>query len=258
MPFNIGTSMEQLSGTTAYVRTVELGGMRIPMELQYPESEAAFSGWLADGPASGEPVSMTEADWALWRAMGKERNAAGEVNILPMRVSERLMEHDRFILHSAAFRWRDRAWLICAGSGVGKTTQLKTLLELYPDEIGVINGDRPIIEVREDDSVFVHPSPWNGKEDMHGAEGAPLGGIILLRRGEENAIDRISERQAAPAIYSSVFQCYESDGSIHRSAALAERMLKGTPSWLLTNKGVPDSTRLLYATLREEAERLDL
>ena len=106
--------------------------------------------------------------------------------------------------------------------------------------------------LREDGTVMVHPSPWNGKENMRGAAAAPLGGIILLQRGAENTIERVEPRRAAPFVYASVFQTYDSEAAIRRAGALAARLTEAVPIWQLTNRGVPDSTRLLYDTIREE------
>ena len=70
------------------------------------------------------------------------------------------------IFHSVSFVWRDRAWLLTAPSGVGKTTQFLNWQRLFPGEITMISGDMPVIEAREDGSVWAHPSAWNGKEKL--------------------------------------------------------------------------------------------
>ena len=37
---------------------------------------------------------------------------------------------------------------------------------MFPDEITMISGDMPVLERREDGTVWAHPSPWNGKEKI--------------------------------------------------------------------------------------------
>ena len=148
------------------------------------------------------------------------------------------------ILHAVALRWNDKAWLITARSGVGKSTQAKYLQELCPGEFGIICGDRPILEFREND-IIAHPSPWNGKENWHGAEKAPLGGVILLERGDENRIESLSPKEAAIPVYVQVIQNAVEAEKIHKSTALITRLLKNVPIWRLTTHQVPDSTRLL-------------
>lgn len=233
--------------------TVLLGGVPLRLELRYAESAAYFTRFRTDAAAPPPAAAMTEGDWALWRAMGRTDSAFGEFSMLPIRVSEALMAYDRFILHAAAFRFRDRAYLITAGSGVGKTTQLRHLLALHPGDTAVICGDRPVIELCADGGAVVHPSPWNGKEDMYGSGAAPLGGVIVLRRDDENAFTPIDARLAAPDVFASVFQSFETEGVIRRAAAAASRLLEGAAVYMLTSRDAPDSTRLMADALCREA-----
>ena len=241
---------------------VLLGGVPLWLRLRYAETAAYFDRFRTDAaapvsasPLSAAPVSaaMTDGDWALWRAMGHTDSAFGEFSMLPIRVSEALMAYDRFILHAAAFRLRGRAYLITAGSGVGKTTQLGHLLSLLPGDAAVICGDRPVIELCADGSAVVHPSPWNGKEDLYGADAAPLGGLIVLRRDGFNAFESIDAQRAAPYVFASVFQSCETEDSIRRAANAASRLLESAAVYRLTSRDVPDSTRLMADALCKEA-----
>ena len=93
--------------------------------------------------------------------------------------------------------------------------------------------------------IIVHPSPWNGKENWHSAEAAPLGGIILLERGENNRICSVSSREAAVQAFSQIIQTCVNEKTILQSAELATTLLTSVPIWKLTSYSVPDSTRLL-------------
>jgi len=53
-----------------------------------------------------------------------------------------------FLFRLAAVLYR--AWLLAGPSGVGKSTQIKSLQSLEPGAFGVICGDRPVLELRED------------------------------------------------------------------------------------------------------------
>ena len=73
--------------------------------------------------------------------------------------SDVLMTVDRCCLHGAAYVWKERAWILSAPSGTGKSTQYRNLTELYGQEICCINGDKPCLEFRADGSIMVHDSP---------------------------------------------------------------------------------------------------
>ena len=69
----------------------------------------------------------------------------------------------------------------------------------------MLNGDKPILEFREQE-IWVHPSPWKGKENMGQMLSAPLGGIILLEQSTENVWRSVSINDAVmPLFFQFVF-----------------------------------------------------
>lgn len=239
---------------TEYRYTGNFAGVSLRFGFRFPETAGHLAPYVTPDDTEGERVRVREGDWAQWRSIGGQEDAAGEYSVLSIPASEALMEQERFLFHAVAFRWRGRAWLICAGSGVGKSTQIKTLQKLYPGEFSVICGDRPILHCPDDGAVTVYPSPWNGKENWSGAQAAPLAGIILLRRGDENQVRPIKPKAAAARVFTSVFSSSETEGDIRRAAAFAERLLHAAPVWEMINLDVPDSTRLMYETILLESE----
>lgn len=236
-----------------YAYPVNLAGMQLTWTFRFSETAGYLRPWLGE-PLDVVPedaIRVTDEDFSAWNGLGISYSAVGEADLICQPTSEHWMP-DGCVFHAAAIRFRDRAFLIAAGSGVGKSTQVRTLQELYPGESGIISGDKPILRCREDGSVMVHPSPWNGKEGWRGADAAPLGGIFLLRRGEENSIEPISPAQASARVFLQIFQSYRSGESIRRAGEVTEKILKSAPTWLMTNKGVPDSTRLMYQTMIQE------
>ena len=208
----------------------------------------------ASEPASSELISLAPEDWKELAREGIEASAYIEYTVLTPYVSDALLPFDCVVLHAVALRWRGRAYLICAKSGVGKSTQARWLRELRPGEFGVICGDRPVLEFRQNPpvgavigrpSVLVHPSPWNGKENWHGAPAAPLAGLILLERGERNRLVSLRPREAALETYPHFLQSGRDEKNLCRVAELETRLLSAVPIWRLTTREVPASTELL-------------
>ncbi len=153
--------------------------------------------------------------------------------------------------HAVSFCWRERAWLLTAPSGTGKTTQFLNWQRLHPGEITMICGDMPVLEQRDDGTVWVHPSPWNGKEDLgdRNHPPMPLAGIVLLKRGPENAISRLSAADAIPTLFSQFILLPDTADEILGLASLTDAVLRTAPVWELTNRGDDASTELLRQTL---------
>ena len=229
--------------------SLSLAEIKVPVRFLFPDTAKLFREYCASEQPEQAGLFLSEEDWAWGKQIGFEKNPLAEYSLFTASISEYLLDYKRCVVHAVAFSHEGRGWLITAPSGVGKSTQIKTLQKLYPGEFSVICGDRPVLQLTDDDRVVVHPSPWNGKEDWYGAQAAPLEGIVCLRRGEENSLSILSSRQAAIPVFSAMIHNGSSEEKIHQVAAFETELLKRVPVWMLTNKGVPDSTELLYREL---------
>ena len=230
--------------------TTYLSGIELEYAFRFPDTVNYLGKSLVKTiEKSVLPIFVSDYDFEEWEKAGNHINAFAEYSLLHLPTSTYLLNYDRFIFHAVAFRWHDKAWLITALPGVGKSTQYRNLKKLYPEEISIINGDKPILELKEDGSFMVHPSPWNGKEHWCGAESAPLAGIICLRQGKENIIQRVTAKEVVSQIYIGIHHTYESEKTIQQAAKMASLLLKNYPVWMLTNLGDLDSSSLLYNTI---------
>ncbi len=252
-----------MSATHTYLHHSELAnGIGIDYAFEFEDTAKYMEAFLrkdVEVKSDEGCIYVGESEYADWKALGNTtRNAFAEYSLIGCRTSEYLMAYDRFVFHGVAIKWHGHAWLITGRPGIGKSTQYKNLSELYPDEIGIINGDKPIIELRDDNTAFVHPSPWNGKERWHGADGAPLAGIIFLKHGE-NSIAQVTPKDVASRTYFSIFQSFDTTDIIQRVATLTKRLLGTAPIWELTNRGDHASSELIYQVMKEwEDQHQDL
>ena len=128
---------------------LSLAGLTFSCALRYEQTAAYFpQPDPAARPVEGGALCLSEEDWSAYLADGMIPCANTEFSLLSAACSDALMAYDRLILHAVALHWADRAWLIAAPSGVGKSTQAKTLRALRPGTFGVICGDRPVLEFR--------------------------------------------------------------------------------------------------------------
>lgn len=155
-----------------------------------------------------------------------------------------LLPYKCCIIHAAAFKWKGYAWLMTGPSGAGKTTQYKNWKKTYPVDVEMICGDMPILEVEENKTITVHPSPWNGKERIKGNTKAPLGGIIILEQSNHDEIMRMRpEDSALPLLYQFAV-IPQTEQQIKIIAELENDILRQYPVWRLRNEGNDISVRL--------------
>ena len=143
-------------------------------------------------------------------------------------------------------------FVVAAPSGTGKSTHYCLWKLLCPDAVQIINGDKPIVYM-ENDQVFVTSSPWTGKENMSQRLTAKLGGIIFLEQAKTNEIRRLTVHESAGKVFSQfLFDC-NTEQEAKTACCIAEKMLK-TPVWLLKNRGDIESAKLCRKTLETYLE----
>lgn len=127
-----------------------------------------------------------------------------------------------YALHSASILYREKAWLFSGPSGMGKSTHTNLWKELY--HTPVLNGDLNLLSLT-DGSPVIYGIPWCGTSGIADTAAYPLGGIILLNRGEfdecqallpDKKILLTAQRLISPAWTCAMLQC-----SLDFMAALA-------------------------------------
>ena len=234
---------------------ISLAGITIPCKFQFTETASYFpEKYIKHSDNRVSAILIDANEWNILKSLDMIESPYSEASLMTAYLSEALTEYQRAIVHGVAIRWKGKAYLICANPGVGKSTQARFLQELRPGEFEIICGDRPVIQAQLTNNsgvdigkgeVIVHPSPWNGKENWHGAAAAPLGGLILLERGSQNKIKKISELEAILPMYTYFIQLNRDEEVIKRIARLETCLLRAAPIWKLTSFQVPASTRIL-------------
>ncbi len=232
---------------------IELAGVRLRMQLRFPQTARAFRDYLVEENCEGWDIRVEDGDTELFSLICPEGRFTplNEEYILMARASSFLLSRRRVMFHGVSFVWRGRAWLITALSGVGKTTQLRHWQRLYGEEIQIINGDKTVLELREDGSFWLHPSPWTGKEGDAGRDSGKLAGILLLRQEEENRICRLAPRDSVVPIYSQFLMLSDTEEETRLAGHLEDGLLRRMPVWRLDNVGDEASARLTHDTWME-------
>ena len=176
---------------TTDVFQANMAGRVVRFTFRDAQTRQFFRSWLRPCGEAADLIASPE-ELAAARALMRETDppAAVEFKALCGLTGRFLLRWDCCLFHAVAFLFQGRAWLLTAPSGTGKTTQFMNWRKLAASEILMISGDIPVLELRED-GIWVHPSPWNGKEAIGSLHSAPLGGIVLLEQGKENRIGRL-------------------------------------------------------------------
>lgn len=249
---------------TERIYETEYAGHPVRYRFLSPFCRYWFGSWVRRVEAEDCDVAVTPRRLAYARELMEEEmrrrdlssdglsDAYVEFRTLTELSSHPLIRSGCCFIHAASFLWRGRAWLLSGPSGVGKSTQFLNWQRCFPGELTVICGDMPVLERREDGTIWVHPSPWNGKERLgsKASPSAPLGGLVLLEQGPDNHIVSLPARDAIPALFSQFILRPDTEEEILGLTSLIDALLRAVPVWKLINRGDDASTELLRQTLK--------
>ena len=235
---------------------LNLAEIPLTCKLQFPETAAYFKAFLSESPSQNTPIFIPDklAEKYLHECSSTALTAADEYHLLHLVISNALLPYHRCIFHGMAFLWKEKAWLLTAPSGTGKTTQFRRWRSLYQNEVRILNGDKPILEFMADGQILVHPSPWKGKERWGSMLKAPLAGIIYLEQGKNNIITRLTPQEAVIPIYKQFLYLPEKEEHIRAVCRLEDALLRNIPVWKLVNLGDLDSAQLTHDVLLKYLE----
>lgn len=97
--------------------------------------------------------------------------------------------HGLTALHASAVETKGSAVLFSAPSGTGKSTQARLWKENIA-KCNIINDDKPLLEVSEQ-GVFVHGTPWSGKDVLNKNKRVPVKAIVFVEQAAHNAVGEL-------------------------------------------------------------------
>ena len=158
-----------------------------------------------------------------------------------------LLDYDGMLLHSSAVVMEGRAYLFSAPCGTGKSTHTKLWLQVFGDKAKILNDDKPALRM-EDGSFYAYGTPWSGKHDASLNIRVPVGGICILRRGEENRIEPYS---GTMAIFDILSQTARSKSPVmtEKLLTLLDRLLEKVPVWKLECNMDPAAALVSYTAM---------
>ena len=139
------------------------------------------------------------------RPVGDFDDGNYECSCVCRMLAEKLLQYSTLLMHGAAVSFREEGVIFTAKSGTGKTTHISRWKEAFPDQVTVINGDKPFVEVAGD-KVMVYGSPWCGKEGENKNRAVRLKAICLIEQAENNSIENISYEEAFPMLLQQTYR----------------------------------------------------
>lgn len=206
--------------------TVEISQSDIEFERKKSESEFAFEG-------------LKMPDFS---------DAELETTAVYRKIAEIMPTYDTIVFHGSVIAVDGEAYLFTAKSGTGKSTHTMLWRELFGERAVMVNDDKPLLKITEN-GVIAYGSPYNGKHHLGCNMSAPLKGICILHRGQENTISQISKSQAYAMLMQQVYR--PKDGAqLAKVLKLIDRLSQNTGLFELHCNMDPEAAKVAFEGMK--------
>ena len=139
----------------------------------------------------------------------KHTHASAENLAIYRKIVDEAINYDTILMHGAVIAENNDAYMFSAPSGTGKTTHIKLWLE-NNDKAFVVNGDKPLIRII-DNKAYACGTPWSGSEGMNTNIMVELKSIVIMRRGDDNHIEKMNFLKAYPYLLQQTHMSKDAD-----------------------------------------------
>ncbi len=137
------------------------------------------------------------------------------------------------VLHASAIAYNGQGVAFSAPSGTGKSTHAALWRERFGDAVTAVNDDKPAIRF-DGEQAMLYGTPWSGKTAQNHNIAVPLRAIVVIERGEKNAIRRLDTVEAMFHLTTQINRPYYDEALGLRTLDFTERLLGAVPVYCLT------------------------
>ena len=228
---------------------IELAGVRIRIENQYPYIEQQCRSYLCTGDNYAFSVSVSADEILEEQKHGNFSGGYCESICAYRHICEILPSHNVFLMHSSVIVADGYAYAFTAKSGVGKSTHTSLWLKNVPGS-RVLNGDKPLYRLESDGSLTVFGTPWNGKEGWGENSSAPLAAVCFIERGIENSIRRATEDECINRLMHQLY-LRGSRTSVAQQLVLMDALVRAVPYYVLACNVSDEAALLSWSTMKK-------
>ncbi len=183
---------------------IKMADLNIKIENKFPYIEQMCKDYIVPDGEVDFSVSVTEEEMKREETEGGTYLGYLESLAVYRKIAEEIINRDGFLLHGVILKTEEQGVALCARSGTGKSTHASLWLRLLGDKCTIINGDKPLIRIKDGKAV-AYGTPWCGKERIHKNDSVVLRGVCFIQRGKTNEIEEIPKNQVFPHLTTQIY-----------------------------------------------------
>lgn len=183
------------------------------MPQKYEETAPWYEEYITDEPLSLDvPLTYRQESVDYFVREGLDITPPIAENMVLCNVFNRMLlrSFNGSYIHSSAIKFKNKAYLFSASSGVGKSTLTKRFCRLYPEDTKIINDDKPSFRLI-DGKCIIYGTPFAGGTSIQCNDKAELGAIVFIERAEKDKLVRLTSQEVMPLLFSQVPRKYNSE-----------------------------------------------
>lgn len=196
-----------------------IAGLVVEMDPKYEDTRKLAVPFLYEGDRAPD-ITLDVSDEYLnslcRRATDKSTRGQMENLAFSTQFNRRAIRFQTMLVHSSAVVCDGRAYLFSADSGVGKSFHTRLWLQAFGDRVHILNDDKPVV-CMSGEVPMVCGTPFDGGSGIALNESVPLGAIVFIERGGQNAVRVPAAKEIIQRLYFQTVRIV--------NAATADRML---------------------------------
>ncbi len=230
---------------------IKIANLTVGIENRFQHVEIQSKDYLSDEePVFTVSVSDAEIEEERISSETEFKDGYYESIIAYRKIAEKMPEYDAFLFHGCVISMNNKAYIITARSGVGKTTHTRLWLSEFAGEASILNGDKPLLRII-DGKPYACGTPWKGKEGYGKNEILPVSGIAFLSRSEENRAAEIMPGEAVTRFMSQIYLPKNDRNALLKTMRLADKVIKSVKLVQLECNMNPEAAHVCRAALTE-------
>ncbi len=231
---------------------IQLAGINIEIHNRYPYTEQLCKDYLTESGRMDFTVSVTEEQIKTEQEQTDRDFSPGycESICIYREICKKLPSYQAFLMHSAVVETDGAAYAFTAKSGTGKSTHVNLWLRKFGSRARIINGDKPIFRLGNDNILSVYGTPWCGKEGLHINTHVRLQAIAFIERSKTNHISEMNPGEVIRRIFHQLLMPKDKD-TMDAMLCLLDRLIQTTPCYLLKCNQEQEAADIAYRAMKK-------
>ena len=209
--------------------------------------------FLYDGNRETDTVlNLTEEVFEKQKTRYVKGSPDGEIEnaLYSMLFNKASLKFGCMLIHSSVVVHKGGGYLFSASSGVGKSTHTRLWLKEFPDEVHILNDDKPVIRFF-DGIPYVCGTPFDGGSGIALNETVPLKAIVFIDRAEKNSIRVPNTSEVLKRLYFSTVHMLDRE-TAEKMLDTFTVLLPATRFYILSCNMDPSAAHVSYDAIIEK------